>query len=232
MNTFTKYSDEYSEKCLNEIRQLSYQKHSELKDLGLRELNRGGCLILGNSYGKSSRIFCGLNPGLIGEEEQAFAIGPCTDAPLNSPFNNEPDLNRQLPYLRNCQNFMERHHDLGKWFNDGLTSTFLSPWRTKDEAELWALNKATDGRLFLYSGEILSKMLDHHDTELLIIAGKSSINVLNCILSAFDPATKLGSSEFFGAGGTYTWSTSSLIAYSADVNGRFRRKRIIGAQRR
>ncbi len=175
-------------------------------------------MILGNSYGTAPFLYCGINPGSIEEEDDEFSEGPCSKQPHNYPFRVAPEdrdlrkRGKKKPYyFYNCHNFCERHNDLGQWFHDRFTSTFLIPWRTAESTSLWSLNEQTNGLLFKSSGEILSKMIEHHEAKLLVVAGKVSIRCLRSIMSAFEPPSEVPDPCCFkGPGGTYQWSRTHL----------------------
>jgi hypothetical protein len=54
-------------------------------------------------------------------------------------------------------------------------------------------------------------MIEHHDAELMVIAGVSSIHFLRCFLKAFDDNSEVPEPPCFeGPGGTYQWSRTCL----------------------
>jgi hypothetical protein len=222
------YGDAYAARCLAEITDLVKDRHRRLEESGLEEFQQGGCLVLGNSYAKSPYLYLGINPGWPAEWNGELTgtipmdVGPCSEDSFNSPFINDQNnpASRKAPFWRNCHDFFARHHRLRQWINNGVTSAFACPWRTRDAAGLWSLNQRTDGKLFEYSAEILNLMFDHHRTEVLIIAGKHTITTLRAILSASPVRFNLqdwSTIEFEGPGKTYTWSQPSLTVKGSDV---------------
>jgi len=212
-------TDEYavtSQEKLAEIQKLALERDAVVRPL-LGNDYRGGCVLLGGHYAESSNIFLGLNPGLWpGQAEYSFSEGPCSVAPFNSPFVNEPEM-LSLRYPRNCERFLDAHPSLRQWFQNRVTSTFVSPWRTRGLGGLYKLNKINPrGDLFCHSGTILARMIDHHDAKMLIIASNSGPALLEDVLTAPGRECSLsqieegdGTPEYRGTG-SYQFSEWSL----------------------
>lgn len=181
---------------LNRIAELACEFDNALQPL-LGNAYDGGCLILGRHYAQSSAIFLGLNPGRWpGERCDTFDVGPCSEPPFNSPFSNGPEANRRIGYFRNCEQFLAKYPRLFAWFADGVTSSFVSPWRSANVDELYGLNQQTKQDLFRYSGKLLKQMLEDHDAKVLVIVGKRGPDLLRDVLSA--PSTDQCSAEILG----------------------------------
>jgi hypothetical protein len=145
----------------------------------------GGCLILGRHYAESSRIFFGLNPGFPKHlSTTQFDVGPCSSEGTNYPFSYPDKDSREPEYFRNCRNFLNAYPGLKAWFDEGVTSTFLCPWRTADVPTLHGLNMGTDGRLFKYSGNLLQHMIKDHEAKIAVIAGACGVSLLKQVLNA------------------------------------------------
>jgi hypothetical protein len=203
------FTKEYSDRCLQEITALARKKHSQLRPLH-PAFKQGGCLLLGHSYARSRFIYCGLNPGRYPDiVEHDFLVEPASEAPYNLPFVcdvKDPAFAR-LPYWRNAHNFFNAngHQDLRDWFQAGVTSTFLSPWRTGGLSDINKLPGDVRKRLHEYSRDLLEKMIEHHDAKVLITAGVSSIDFLSRLTGKVnEPEQREGS------GKTYQWSECSF----------------------
>lgn len=163
---------------LCEIRRMAERFHGELESTSEPGLLRlGGNLFLGRYYAESDRIYFGLNPGLTDADCADFEVGLLERNDFNIPFNNPKDYDRQFPYGRNWTRFLSQHPDLRNWFNDRVTSSFLSPWRT-ERGGLKRLNRVTDGRVYRFSGMLVQRMVEHHDARLLIVAAREGLDLL------------------------------------------------------
>lgn len=173
----------------------------------------GGCLFLGRFYAESRRIFPGLNPG---GPSRTFNVNLTDHHGYNPPFHNPDPQRKDNAFWRNCEGFLALHPDLRAWFLDGVTSTNLVPWRTGTGKELRRLNHRTGQELFRYSGQLLTKMIEHHDADLLIISGKESAHLLNELVAAAEDREKGPwtpsdiNSAREGPGGTYQWRRLTL----------------------
>jgi hypothetical protein len=86
---------------------------------------------------------------------------------------------QQGTYGRNWRRFLADNPALYTWFNDRVTSTFLCPWRTPSGKKLKDLNTATSGSLCTSAGKLISKMIEHHEATLLVVASKRGPYLLN-----------------------------------------------------
>lgn len=192
-----------SKEKLNEIQEMARWFHDALcRDFEPEMFTEGGSLLLGKYYSESTYLYFGLNPGYAGEPPLGFDVE--LRAEYNPPFHNSDGDNRLFPYWRTWERFLSRHADLFHWFNDRVTSAFLVPWRTRKSSDLGELNAVTSGRLFAYAGELVNKMIEHHEATLLIVAGKCGLQLLNRILGNRWVLNELDNPRE-GPGGLYQW---------------------------
>ena len=167
------------------------------------ELVGGGkCLLLGRHYARSPYIYFSLNPGFARDRS---ALDLSSEGEFNVPFASSEKLKRQYVYLRNCERFLSDHPSLGTWMNAGVTSAFLVPWRTRNAVELYALNRRSRGEMFEAARELVRLIIQHHKARLLLVAGKSAIQLLNDLGV---PDVPIRIDRFLGPGGSYQWSRS------------------------
>lgn len=195
---------------LAEIQELALNLNNRLVDeFGQKTFEENGCLFLGKSYAESHIIYFGLNPGSTGGP-QTFDVSLDKKEGSNRPFRCTEKARRDIGYFRNWHNFLQQYPQLETWLNDRVTSTFLVPWRSANMAKLAKLNVQTNGKLYAYSGQLLSNMVQHHDAELFIVAGKRGLHLLNEIWVGehWHPADL--ERPFEGPGGTYQWRERTL----------------------
>jgi len=195
---------------LKEIQEMALSLHRSLVDEFRDEcFKRGGCLFLGKFYAESDLIYFGLNPGLTGEAVDPFDVQLRADG-YNPPFLNSEEGNRTFSYWRNWDKFLSNHPDLRTWFNERVTSTFMVPWRTANVRELERLNTATGGKVFRYSGQLLRKMIEHHQARLIMVGGKRCLHLLNQLMDGpWDPKEVETPCE--GPGRIYQWRCRRLL---------------------
>ena len=70
-------------------------------------------------------------------------------------------------------------------------------------AELENLNRVTGGLLFEYAREIVRTLIEHHQAELLLLAGKSALRLMASLRLLGGPVEQ---SAIQGPGGSYQWS--------------------------
>ncbi len=167
----------------------------------------GHCLVLGRHYAESPYVYFSLNPGFArdGSPQDPSSWGNSSSGDSNVPFVNPELLRRQYVYLHNCERFLGCHAALSQWMNNKVTSAFLAPWRTRNTIDLYKLNRRTEGRLFAHAGQLVTQIVRHHQAKLLIMAGKSSLTLLNDLGLMEAP---ISGKVFFGPGGSYQWSRS------------------------
>jgi hypothetical protein len=213
-------------KSLSEIQALVREHHHNLQRTGRPEFDQGGCLVLGSHYARSPILFLGINPGLPPDwagratAEAQMHVEPCCSEPYNSPLINKGPVRG---YWHNCGYFFNNCHDqLHDWTHrTPITSTFVVPWRTCNTAALHALNRATNEKLFKFSGDVLFRMIEHHDAKLLIVAGKHTPSmILEPVLNTYgnDRGITCRLPEvvhFEGPGRNHSWSDQLL-----EINGK------------
>lgn len=153
---------------------------SEFKE-DMREAR--GRLFMGRYYADSHRICFTVNPEVSGLEQDApFAADLYREVNFNLPFQNPDGENTAVAYWHNWGSFLTQYEDLGGWFNDKLTSTFMVPWWRPDAPSLEGLNRQARERVYEYSAKLIHKMIEHHRAKLVIIPSKSALYLLNDIL--------------------------------------------------
>jgi|GEM_PF-3652268 len=190
-----------------QARLLAY--HQELADRhGDRITSAGYCLLMGRHYAESPYVYFSLNPGFA-RDGSTFDLQSHGES--NIPFLNPDALRRRYVYLHNCQRFLTNHPPVADWMNARVTSAFLVPWRTRNASDLYTLNRKTHGQLFAAARELVRLIIRHHRARLLVMAGKSSITLLNDLGV---PDRPIQVDHYHGPGGAYQWSRSE-----ATING-------------
>jgi len=165
---------------LKEIRKMAEDLNQSLvPDFERIGFRHGGNLLLGRFYAESDRIYFGLNPGLTDRASDEFCTRLEDDDGFNSPFRNPEDFNENFQFGREFQRFLTAHPDLDRWFNNKVTSAFLCPWRTENRKELYRLNDSTNDKLFQYSSQLFWKMIEHHDTKVIVVVALHGIHLFN-----------------------------------------------------
>ncbi len=187
----------------------------EQLDASLREefgadlFQAGWCLLLGRHYGESPIVYFSLNPGV---PRSGRNVDPTSRDKWNVPFSNPTELKSEYAYLQNCERFFGSDARLKQWIQEGVTSAFLVPWRTRNLSNLVKLNAITGGKLWMYAGEIARTVIQDHQARLLLLVGKASLRLLVDlkIVGALVQETAM-----LGPGGTYQWSR-----WRAEIDGR------------
>lgn len=168
------YAQRSDPKKLVEIQILALECHRDLIDRAeARDLEQqGGFLIQGNNYARSRKMFLGLNPR--SPEEGEFRANLIEE---NGPWETHPDTSEsvhpELRYWNNCACFFGSDDFLKRWIIDA-TSTFIVPWVTNSEKDLFCHPLWREGTLKDYSHRIFLKMVQHCEPEIIIAVGKSS----------------------------------------------------------
>lgn len=131
----------------------------------------GGNLFLGTNYAKSDALFITFNPGKSQENNPKFFTSL---AKYNRYWDSYKDKDYQ--FWKNSRHFFNSQPHLKTWLSD-ITSTFLIPWRTPN---IFAFNKDVElkRRINAYSGEILRRIIEHHQAKILIISGIATLRLL------------------------------------------------------
>ncbi|HEV2382860.1 MAG TPA: hypothetical protein VG206_24100 [Terriglobia bacterium] len=160
---------------LIEIQQLARELHEKLKhEFGKELFQMSGNLLLGNCYGKSNRIFLGLNPG--GSENDSELC-------VALEGKNFWDSDSLWPYWKNCKTFVNGANGLHEWMTPA-TAAFCCPWRTRNKGDLDALNERTGGKLFEYCKCLMGMLVEHHRAHssspalTVVAAGRESLYLM------------------------------------------------------
>ncbi len=157
---------------LEEIQALAKSYDQKLRqEFGDNALGMGGTLFLGKHYAESNKIFFGLNPGTWkAEHRKQFEWGlHDKSGPWERPHS-------KFRYWQNCSYFFAKSPILNYWIEDA-TSTFLIPWASPNLSKLWK-NRKLAQRIYEYSGNLVRKMIEHHQAKRLIVAGVMTLRTL------------------------------------------------------
>lgn len=164
---------------LIEIQNLARRFNDELyHDFGddrVNELTSGGNLFLGTHYAESDIILMTYNPGKANESNLKFE----TSFARNNRYWDKYE-DKEYQFWKNSKFFFNSQPDLINWLNmNHVTSAFLIPWRTRN-ITAFESDKELKQRIYEYSGNIVRRILEHHQSKILIISG---IATLRCLAS-------------------------------------------------
>lgn len=185
---------------LKDIQNFSEQlNHKLCDDFTYKRVNQlvsGGNLFLGKCYAESDKLFITFNPGRSKENSDKFNISL---SPYNRYWDNYED--KKYSFWRNSRLFFKSQL-LKSWINNA-TSTFLVPWRTNSIASL-NNDPELKKRIYEYSGQIVRKMIDHHDAKVIVVSGVATLKGLSSDqFLNFDLGKSVVQSMTFGNGSNY-----------------------------